>query len=101
MRGCEVSRRAPDARRDGGKHGYLRKAISVRKSLSCRFFGLGKGALRLEILVDRMSSAAGAWTLGPGDRETCQGRFAESLKGFREALKPATVKAEVTVAGVA
>ena len=77
------------------------EAISVRESLSCRFFGLGKGALRLEILVDRMSSAAGAWTLGPGDRETGQRRFAQSLKGFREALKPATVKAEVAVAGVA
>ena len=33
--GCEVSRRAPDARRDGGKEEVFREAISVRKSLSC------------------------------------------------------------------
>jgi hypothetical protein len=32
---CEVSRRAPDARRDGGKREFFRKAIFVRKSLSC------------------------------------------------------------------
>ena len=92
----------PDTRREQReKSGTGPRGTSLGEVLSCRFFGLGKGALRLEILVDRMSSAAGAWTLRPRDRGIRQHRFAERLKGSREALKPATVNAEVKVAGVA
>ena len=98
----EVFQSVPDTRREQReKSGTRPRGTSLGEVLSCRFFGLGKGALRLEILVDRMSSAARAWRFGPGDRGTCPRRFAESLKGFKEALKPATVKAEVKVAGVA
>ena len=111
LKELQEARSPADARRPracltrGGKSGKRAardpRGTSLGEVLSCRFFGLGKGALRLEILVDRMSSAARAWRFGPRDRGTCQRRFAESLKGFREALKPATVKAEVAVAGVA
>ena len=107
LKELQEARTPADARRPracltrGGRAARDPRGTSLGEVLSCRFFGLGKGALRLEILVDRMSSAARAWRFGPGDRGTCQRRFAESLKGFREALKPATVKAEVAVAGVA
>ena len=69
------------------------RGTSLGEVLSCRFFDLGKGALRLKILVDRMSSASCAWTLGPRDRGIRQHRLAERLKGSREAVKPAMVNA--------
>ena len=50
----------------GKRAGRDPRGTSLGEVLSCRFFDLGKGALRLEILVDRMSSTARAWRSDQG-----------------------------------
>jgi hypothetical protein len=101
-RGCRPLHSVPDTRREQREKAESDpRGTSLGEVLSCRrIFDLGKMAQKREILVNSMSSTAGAPRLGLASRRADRCRFGESLQGGRKAFKLGQTNANLTVGGM-